>query len=163
MLGNRFGKAQMHSARFSALDRGFLGHNEFQGISADGIRHSLKLHSNGLNPYADGSINDTSGQGGWASGRNVIANNLFGNALDNNDWTVAVSPQNDQYAEGIEKTIVENNRFVQGTKTSTDLILAGRNLIWRGNSRVGASGAIRESQAHDGALPADWKGPYIQQ
>ncbi|HJW11731.1 MAG TPA: hypothetical protein VJ598_08090 [Albitalea sp.] len=158
-MGNTFGKQQMHSVRFSALNKGFLAHNEIQGISADGIRHALKLHSMGLNAYADGFINDTSGVGGWASSQIVIANNLFGNAADNNAWTVAISPQNDQYAEGVENVLVENNRFVRGTNTSTDLVLGGRNLTYRGNTVVGGT-SISEGVGHTGALPASWLGPY---
>ncbi|HJV95396.1 MAG TPA: hypothetical protein VJ608_05135 [Albitalea sp.] len=159
LLGNRYGKQQMHSVRFSALHKGVIAHNEIQGISADGIRHALKLHSMGLNAYADGLINDTSGVGGWASNQVVINNNLFGNAADNNDWTVAVSPQNDQYAEGVQNVLVVNNRFVRGIKTSTDIIFGGRNLTYRGNSLTSGA-AVAEGVAHTSALPSTWLGPY---
>jgi len=159
LLGNSFGKQQMHSVRISALNKGIIAHNEIQGISSDGIRHAMKLHSMGLNAYADGLINDTSGTGGWASSQVVIANNLFGNAADNNAWTVAISPQNDQYAEGVENVIVENNRFVRSTSTSTDLVLGGRRLTYRGNAASTGS-AISEGVGHTGALPQSWRGPY---
>lgn len=162
LLGNTFGSYQMHSVRFSALHKGVIAHNDIRGISADGIRHALKLHSMGLNPYADGFIHDLSGTGGWATSQVVIANNNLGNAADNNDWTVAISPQNDQYAEGIESVVVENNRFVRGKKTSTDLVLGGRGITVRGNV-VNTGAKLLTGIGHTGALPAAWVGPnYLQ-
>lgn len=162
LLGNTFGSYQMHSVRFSALHKGVLAHNDIRGISADGIRHALKLHSMGLQPYADGLIHDLSGAGSWATSQVVIANNTLGNAADNNDWTVAISPQNDQYAEGIENVIVENNRFVRGKKTSTDLVLGGRSITVRGNT-VNTGAKLTTGVGHTGALPAAWVGPnYLQ-
>jgi hypothetical protein len=162
LLGNSFGRAQMHSVRFSALHKGVIAHNDIQGISADGIRHALKLHSMGLNPYADGFIHDLSGRGAWATEQVVIANNRFGHANDNNAWTVAVTPQNGEVAEGIENVIVENNRFLRGPNTMTDFVRAGRNIVSRGNT-VGTGGAISTGIGHDGSLPAEWKGPYFTQ
>ena len=159
LLGNRYGNQTMHSVRISACNKCVIEHNEVQGISSDGIRHALKLHGMGLNAYADGSINDTSGVGGWASSQVVIANNLFGNASDNNAWTVATSPQNDQYAEGVEKLIIEGNRFVRGKSTSTDAVAGGRMIATRGNSVVSGA-AVTTGIGHDGALPTAWKGPY---
>ena len=159
LMGNRYGKQQMHSVRISALNKGFIAHNEIQGISSDGIRHAMKVHSMGLNAYSDGLINDTSGQGGWASSQIVVANNLFGNAADNNAWTVAISPQNDQYAEGVENVVFENNRHVRGGNTSTDLVLGGRKLTYRGNSIVSGA-SFAEGVGHTGALPSTWQGPY---
>jgi len=162
LLGNTYGNEQQHSVRLTAFHKGVIAHNEIQGISSDGIRHALKLHSGGLNPYADGFINDNSGEGGWASSQIVVADNLFGNAADNNDWTIGLSPQNGEYAEGVEDAIVENNRFVHGIKTSTDVIFGGRRLTTRGNTVVGG-GALLQGVGHDGALPDDWKGPYYNQ
>ncbi|MBX3621807.1 MAG: hypothetical protein KF891_17690 [Rhizobacter sp.] len=159
LLGNTFGSYQMHSVRFSALHKGVIAHNDIRGISADGIRHALKLHSMGLNAYSDGFIHDLSGTGGWATDEVVIANNTLGNASDNNQWTVAVSPQNDQYAEGNENILVENNRFVRGRSTVTDLVMGGRNITSRGNS-VSTGSALSTGIGHDSALPAAWKGPY---
>jgi hypothetical protein len=133
-----------------------LAHNEFQGISADGIRLALKLHSMGYNDYTDGAINDTSGRGGWATNQVVIANNLFGNAADNNAWTIAIAPQNSTVEEGIQNVILENNRFVKGKATSTDLIIAGRLITYRKNT-VG-SGTLSVG-SENGILPAAWIGP----
>ena len=161
VMGNSFGKYQQHSARISGLYKGVVAHNEMRGISSDGIRVALKLHSMGLNAYADGSINDTSGTGGWATNQVVIANNVFGSTSDNNAWTVAVAPQNDVYAEGIENVILENNRFVRGSKTSTDLVIGGRKITYRKNTT--ASGAALIVGDDKGALPTSWVGPNFAQ
>jgi hypothetical protein len=161
LLGNRFGRYQQHSARFSALHKSVLAHNEFQGISADGIRLALKLHSMGLNPYTDGAINDTSGRGGWASSQIVIANNLFGNAADNNAWTVGIEPQNNTVEEGIENVVLENNRFIRGKSTVTDLVLAGRLITYRKNTVV-SSGTLSVG-TDSGVLPTGWYGPFFAQ
>ena len=155
MLGNRFGKYQQHSVRIGALYKGVLAHNEFQGISADGSRHALKLHSQGPTmTYSDGWINDTSGRNGWISEQIVIANNVFGNAADNNAWTVEISAQNDTVEECIRDVIVENNKFIRGSKTSTDLVLTGKNITVRGN------GAIRTGHVN-GVIPTSCLGPYF--
>jgi len=161
MLGNRFGRYQMHSARFSGLYKGVIAHNEMQGISRDGIRLALKLHSNGVLPYADTLIADSSGRSTWASSQIVIGNNLFGNAGDNNDWTVEIAPQNNTVGEGIEDVIVENNRFVHGKKTSTDLVYVGRRITLRGNTAVGGA-KVTTGTDINAELPATWMGPnYI--
>lgn len=162
MLGNRLGRFQQHTVRFSALDRGVIAHNDLQGISADGIRHSLKLHSMGFNAYADGAINDTSGRGGWKSSKIVIANNLFGNAADNNTWTVILGPQNNTVGEGLEDIIVENNTFIRNKNTSTDLIVEARRVTVRGNTVQGGAKLVVGTDPNS-EVPAEWSGPnYIQ-
>jgi hypothetical protein len=159
LMGNRVGKQVYHSIRITSLNKGFIAHNEMQGISQDGTYHALKLHSDGLLPYADSFIGPTDGVSGWASSQIVVANNLIGNAADNNPWTAAICPQNDQYAEGIKDVMIENNRFVKGVGTQTNLVLGGSNLTYRGNTVTNGS-ALSQSIGHTGALPAAWKGPY---
>jgi len=155
LLGNRFGRYQQHSARFSALHKSVLAHNEFQGISADGMRVALKLHSMGdTRTYTDGWINDTSGRGGWLSEQIVIANNVFGNPADNNVWTVAIGPQNATVEECVRDVIVENNKFLRGPKTATDLVMTGKSFTLRGN------GAITTGN-DNGVLPKECLGPYF--
>ena len=161
LLGNRFGKYQQHSARFSALHKSVLAHNEFQGISSDGIRLALKLHSMGYNAYTDGAINDTSGRGGWATNQIVIANNLFGNAADNNAWTVAIAPQNTTVEEGIQNVILENNTFYRGKSTSTDLVIGGKLITYRKNKT--STGAALSVGTEQGILPSTWFGPIFAQ
>ena len=161
LMGNSFGSYQQHNVRFTGLHKGVIAHNEMRGISADGIRHALKLHSMGLNAYADGSINDTSGSGGWASSQIVIANNVFGSSTDNNAWTVVVAPQNATVAEGLENVVVENNRFVHGPNTYDDLVVAGRKITYRKNTT--ASGSTLIVGSDNGVLPSAWTGPNYSQ
>jgi hypothetical protein len=162
LLGNRFGRYQQHSIRFSALNRGVLAHNEVQGISADGNRHALKLHSMGFNPYADGAINDTSGRGGWETSKVVIANNLIGNVADNNAWTMVIGPQNNTVGEGVEDVIVEANTFIHGKNTSRDLVYMGRRITVRGNAVQGGAKFLTGTDPNP-EVPVAWSAPnYIQ-
>ncbi|MEY4562744.1 MAG: hypothetical protein RLZZ618_2021 [Pseudomonadota bacterium] len=159
LLGNTLGWQKYHSIRMTSLHRGVVAHNEAQGVSSEGIYHAIKIHSGGLNPYTDAFINNSSGEGGWASNQIVVANNLIGNASANNGWTAAICSQNPEYAEGVENVIVEDNRFVHGTGTSTDLVFGGRRLTSRGNTVTNGTRLITGA-VHDRALPAEWKGPH---
>ncbi|GIX23392.1 MAG: hypothetical protein KatS3mg122_0623 [Caldimonas sp.] len=158
LLGNDMGYANQHTVRIGRLHKGVMAHNAMRGRSSDGIRHALKLHSGGLDSYTDSYNGST-----WATRQVVIANNLFGDAQDNNQWTVAVSPQNGVSAEGLEDVIVENNRFVRGTRTVTDLVITGRRMTYRGNVRVDGGSLGVSTNGHGEALPADWRGPYYGQ
>jgi hypothetical protein len=162
LLGNVMGRQQQHTVRLTALNRGVLAHNNLQGISADGIRLALKLHSMGLNPYADSSLNDSTGRGGWASNLIVISNNVFGSTEDNNAWTIAIAPQNETVAEGIEDAIVENNKFARGPKTTTDAVVLGRRLTGRGNATLDGRSMNVGTEPND-ELPPEWIGPYYEQ
>jgi hypothetical protein len=136
-----------------------VAHNEAQGVSQSGGVHALKIHSDGLLPYADSFIGPTDGVSGWVSSQIVVANNLLGNSADNNAWTVAICPQNDQFAEGVQEVLVENNRFIKGGGTQTNLILGGRNLTYRGNTVTDGS-VLTQGTGHTAALPTGWNGPY---
>ncbi|WP_022980946.1 PKD domain-containing protein [Ideonella sp. B508-1] len=153
MLGNVMGVSKYHTARFTKLRKAIVAHNELKGINPAGIYHSLKLHSGGLTPYTDAYVDDA-----WYSEQVVVSHNLFGNAADTNQWTVAICPENDSSAEGIQNVLVQSNTFVRNASTSLDLALGGRSLTYRNNTANG--GAILEDQGHTGALPASWVGPY---
>jgi len=165
-MGNDFGTAQYHNLRVTQSYLGFFGHNRLRGISSTGGYHSMKLHSGGqtytgLTPYNDSEA--VSG-GGWASKFNVVANNEFSSAADNNGWTMMVSPENDQSAEGIEDVIVENNRYVRHSTTAqTDLLITGRRGTYRGNARTDGGAMAYSFDQHGAALPTAWKGPYFAQ
>lgn len=158
LLGNDMGYANQHTVRIGRLHKGVMAHNAMRGRSSDGIRHALKLHSGGLGSYTDSYNGST-----WATRQVVIANNLFGDAQDNNQWTVAVSPQNGVSAEGLEDVIVENNRFVRGLRTASDLVITGRRMTYRGNVRADGGSLGVSTNGHGEALPADWRGPYYSQ
>lgn len=160
VMGNVIGGADQHTLRMFSLYKSFIAHNELQGRSSEGIRHSLKLHSGGYGAYADSFATAPS----YATSQVVIADNLCGNAADNNDWTIAVRPQNqsDYSAEGIEDVILERNAMIVGTKTSLDIIAVGRRITIRGTTRSGAGGALMITD-HTGTaytnLDPAWRGP----
>jgi len=161
LLGNDMGRAYQHTARSWRLHKSVIAHNAFRGQSSDGHRHAFKLHSGGLGTYGDTYAES---QGTWATSQVVIANNLFGDATDNNAWTVVIAPQNGESDEGIEDVIVEFNRFVRGGNTITDLRLAGRRITTRGNVFDTPNPynvvAVPAGQYYT-ALPSSWMGPYF--
>jgi PKD repeat protein len=156
IMGNTLGSFQFHNVRVTKAYRTIIAHNELRGVSSGGM-HALKLHSGGLTAYDPSYAvsGDT-----WASKDIVIVNNKFGSSTDNNAWTVAICPQNDQVAEGLERVLVSNNTFVKGAGTVANLIFAGRSMTYRDNTTVG-SAAFIEGVGHASALPADWNGPYF--
>jgi hypothetical protein len=161
LLGNDMGRAWQHTARPWRLHKSVVAHNAFRGQSSDGSRHAFKLHSGGLSAYDDSyAVSGSS----WATTQIVIANNLFGDPNDNNSWTVAITPQNNESGEGIQDVIVENNRFLRGPNTNIDLRLAGRRMTTRGNS-FGTSSSFNVVTLSAGGpyfnLPSSWLGPYF--
>jgi hypothetical protein len=133
MLGNVMGVSKYHTARFTKLRKAIVAHNELKGINPAGIYHSLKLHSGGLTAYTDQYVDDA-----WYSDQVVVSHNRFGNAADTNQWTVAISPENDSSAEGVQNVLVESNTFVRNANTVLDLVLGGRSLTYRNNTASGA-------------------------
>jgi hypothetical protein len=168
-MGNTFGVQHDHSLRVGGLHYGFIAHNHFMGVSGDGIRHAVKIHSGGTLPYSDALINDGDKPGtGWASDTIVLSHNKFGSSNDNNSWTVAICPQNDEYSEGVEKVLVQDNVFIRGRNTNADLVYAARNLTYRRNSTSGPTSSLTKSDlatqvGHEAALPSVWNGPYYSQ
>lgn len=164
LLGNDLGRSSQHTVRLYRANKTVIAHNAIRGMSSDGMRHSLKLHSGGFGAYNDNYA--ISGRA-WASSQVVIANNLFSDPADNNAWTVAIRPQSTvahESAEGIEDVIVENNRFARGRNTNTDVLLVGRRLATRGN--VSTTTGQRLSISTDAStnypqLPQAWRGPYF--
>jgi len=159
ILGNDMGQSAQHTVRLYAAHKTVIAHNALRGRSADGVRHALKLHSGGLGSYADSFAVS---RGTWVTQQVAIANNLFGDPQDNNSWNVAIRPQNAGSGEGIEDVIVENNRFHRGPNTNTDVLIVGRRLGARGNTRAtGGTGLnISTDSSTSYPLPGQWVGPY---
>jgi hypothetical protein len=162
LLGNDMGRASQHTVRLYNAHKTVIAHNALRGMSSDGHRHSLKLHSGGLGAYNDSYA--VSG-GGWAASQIVVANNLMGDSADNNAWTLAIRPQNSggESGEGIEDVIVENNRFSRGRSTNTDILFVGRRMTARGNVRTTAGQPLSistEASTNYPLLPQVWRGPY---
>lgn len=161
IMGNRMGIARQHTIRMYRMNKGFIAHNQLRGISSDGIRVALKLHSGGLGEYND---NYAISGNTWASRKVIIANNVLGDPNDTNSFTGGASPQNSgpDSREGLEDIILENNRFHRGPLTNTEFILMGRRVSNRGNVRIdGGQCNINQFGNSYELLPAEWNGPYF--
>lgn len=163
LLGNELGRSSQHTVRLYSAHKTVIAHNAIRGISSDGVRHALKIHSGGFGEYNN---NYSTSGGTWASRQIVITNNLIGDTADNNNWTVAIRPQNSQEnsGEGIEDVIVENNRLARGPRTNVDILVVGRRITTRGNARTvdGANLTVStEQSASYPSLPQSWRGPYF--
>jgi PKD repeat protein len=156
VMGNELSQVWEHNIRMYTAHKVFVGHNAVRGRSSDGGRHALKIHSAGTDPYSDTLIYALR----RASSQIVVANNLFGDAADNNNWTVAIRPQSESYGEGIEDVIVEANTFIKGTRTTADILMVGRRFTTRANTRI--DGSAPSIQPHSGSYPlsSSWLGPY---
>ncbi|MCO5978892.1 hypothetical protein, partial [Ideonella oryzae] len=142
------------------LRKAIVAHNQLRGINPSGTYHSLKLHSGGLTTYTDAYKDDA-----WYSEQVVVANNLFGDPSDTNQWTVAICPQNDTSAEGVTNVLIQNNTFIRNSHTSLDLALGGRDFVIAGNRVLGGHGRapLWVAPAHTGALPLAWRPPLPMQ
>lgn len=156
LLGNVMGTSMYHTVRLTGAHKAVLAHNELRGQTSAETYHVLKIHSSGLGDYADAF--GVSGRQ-WASDQIVVANNVFGHPANLMQWTVAISPQNDRYREGVRDVIVTGNRFHHGRATVQDLTFGGRNLVQR-NNQVAGGGTLAVGVGHTGGLPASWNGPY---
>jgi len=159
IMGNTMGTSMYHTLRLTAANKAVIASNELRGRSGGGIYHALKLHAGGLGTYNNYW---TASKDTWASNQVVITDNLFGSSTDNNQWTVAICPENDTYAEGVQNVLIDSNRFYRGTKTVQDLTLGGRLLTYRKNT-VTSGANLLEGLGHIGGLPAEWNGPYYKQ
>lgn len=100
-----------HSMRIWQTSNAFIAHNAAVGISdADPIRHALKIMSSGNCVVWAPLITDTGGiawpgtyegVGGLGSFNVVVADNILGSTLFNNNWIFAAGPQNGD-AETVE-------------------------------------------------------------
>lgn len=170
IMGNDISRAEQHTVRLYAIHKGFIAHNALRGlsygVSPDGtggsIRSVLKLHSDGLLPYAD-DWSETNGK--WATSQLVIADNLMGDPENNGYFTAGVAPQNRDAGttEGIEDVIIERNRFIRGPHTNTEMENLGRRITTRGNTRVDGGVPNLSVGEPSPTLPAEWHGPYYRQ
>jgi len=165
LLGNEMGRAGQHTVRLFNAHKTVLAHNNLKGISTGGAQHPLKIHSGGLGEYHDNFA--TSGQS-WRASHIVIADNIMSDPADNNYQTLTVRPQNagENSGEGIEDVIIESNRFHRGPNTNGDIIIVGRRMTTRGNTRFTGGAATVSIEGTSPStypnLPADWRGPYYQ-
>jgi hypothetical protein len=166
VMGNEMARSEQHTSRFYALHKSIIAHNALRGqsYSASGpsIRSTMKIHSGGLEAYADSWATS---RATWATSQLVIADNLFGDRENNGSFTAGVSPQNRDVStvEGIEDVIIERNRFVRGPYTNTEMENVGRRITMRGNVRTDGGVPNLSIGTPSPSLPAEWHGPYYRQ
>ncbi len=157
IIGNTITRSHEHNIRIWQAGKLFVAHNNATGVSGGAIRHTLKIHSGGLNP-----ITTTLAPGVRPRQRTselVIADNRFGSTSSNINWLVAVGPQNAEEIEVQEKVILEDNRYAHGSNYFEDFVVSGRNVTTRGNS--GTNGEQpNETMGGQGITPGEWFGPY---
>ena len=161
ILGCDLQRATQHTLRPWYGWKGIIAHNAIRGVSNDGVRHCLKLHSDGANPMIEGAtFADVTGRATrWV----IISHNLFGDVTDNNQFTVVIGPENGIVQQALEDVIVENNRFVRGSNWISDLQLSGRRITHINNTLLsnGAPAAVTAPGLHNSGLPSGWNGPYF--
>lgn len=157
-LGNTVDRTSEHNMRLWQVHKAVIAHNRLTGRSASSIRHALKIHSAGLS--APTSVVPVRSAYSLRSSELVIADNQLGSEQANINWLGVTSPQNGESAEGIERTIWEDNQFRHGSNYVSDITWAGRQMIGRGNRNLTANRNASYGVGHANALPADWRGPY---
>lgn len=161
VLGCDIKGASQHAVRFWFAVELFMAHNDLSGPSSDGIRHTLKIHSNGSLAHTIGSTYAAGTT--FASSKGVIANNVFSDTDDNNAFPVVLGPENDIVAQGLEDFILENNRFKVGPNLVADASLAGRRMTAITNTRYvgGAAASVSMPGLHSAGLPESWGETYF--
>lgn len=149
MLGNSFGGAIYHCIRPALIYRGLISHNYMGGVQ-NSVTHQIKIHSGGVNDYTDTTLS------GPCTQYVVVSYNKIGSASEPNPWAIAISPQNDTAAEGIQDVIVENNGF--NFNFQNEVMLGGRRLTSRGNF-MNVAGTLNEGTGQH-TPPSGWAGPY---
>ena len=166
LLGNTMDKATEHTLRVWAGSKLVIAHNVLGGNhyapNPPGIRSALKIHSGGVQSFTD--LVSTSPAP--ASSQVVIANNTIGSSTFPGSWLSGLAPQNADAGtvEGLEDFIAENNTFVHGPYTTSDIQWRGRRMTNRGNAVKGGGtpSIVRNGSNFDAAL-STWDGPYISQ
>ncbi len=164
LLGNTMDRATEHTLRVWAAGDAVIAHNHLGGNHhaprPPGIRHAIKLHSDGtdeITPLVATSRRPR-------SSRVVVADNLIGSPTYPGSFLTGFAPQNGDRGtvEAVEDCIVENNVFVRGPHTISEVQLRGRRLSARGNTLRGGGrpDTVRSGARFDPALDA-WDGPYF--
>jgi hypothetical protein len=167
ILGNTMDRAHEHTLRIWATSKTIIAHNALGGshhpeASGIGIRHALKIHSAGTQAFTD--LVSTSPTA--ASSQVVIANNVIGSSSFPGSWLAGLGPQNADAGtvEGLEDFLAENNVFIRGPHSSSEIQWRGRRMTHRGNTLQGGGtpDISRNGANYDPGLSA-WDGPYIAQ
>ena len=164
LLGNTIDRATEHSLRVWAASKLIIAHNLIGGNhyapKPPGIRSAVKIHSGGDQPFTPKIATSTQP----ATSQVILANNVIGSKTFPGSWLTGIAPQNADAGtlEGLEDFIAENNRFVRGPLSSSEMQLRGRRMTARGNTLEGggAPDIVRNGSNFDRGL-GSWDGPYF--
>jgi hypothetical protein len=164
LLGNTIDKATEHSLRIWAAGKTQISHNTIGGNhyapTLPGIRGAVKIHSGGtqaFTPLIAGSAKP-------ATSQVVMSNNIIGSSTYPGSFLSGMGPQNadPSTVEGLEDCIAENNVYVRGPYTSSELQVRGKRMSSRGNTVQGGGAArVANIVANFNAAMNDWNGPYF--
>jgi hypothetical protein len=164
LLGNTIDYATEHSLRVWAAGKLQISHNRIGGNhyapTPPGIRGAVKIHSAGTQPFAD----TIAAAPHPATSQVILSNNVIGSPTYPGSFLSGFGPQNADpgTVEGLEDCISENNVYVRGPYTSSEMQIRGRRMSARGNSVQGgkAASVSRIGVRFDPGMDA-WDGPYF--
>jgi hypothetical protein len=166
ILGNSMDRAQEHTLRVWTASKLVVAHNRIGGThyapSPPGIRQAIKIHSGGVQPFAD----LVSASPAPATDRIAIASNVIGSTTFPGSWLMGLGPQNADAGtvEGMQDIVLDANTFVRGPWTSAEAQLKGRRITSRKNRvSTGAKPVIVRNGSNFDPGMAAWDGPYFLQ
>jgi hypothetical protein len=166
LMGNIIDRATEHSLRIWAASKTLISHNLIGGnhyaASLPGIRGAVKIHSGGTQPFTP----LIAGSATPATSQVIMSNNVIGSTTYPGSFLSGFGPQNADAGtvEGLEDCIAENNTYVRGAYTSSELQIRGRRMSARGNTvRGGGTPNISSITANFDPGMAVWNGPYFLQ
>ncbi len=156
IMGNSITRTHEHNMRIWQAGKLFIAHNNATGVTGGVPRHTIKIHSQGLDAIQTLTPGVRPRQ---RTSEVVIADNRLGSTSSNINWLVGIGPQNGDEIEVLEKIIAEDNRFAHGSDYYLDFHASGRNVTTRGNAGVSGETA-NEDIGGQGITPTAWFGPY---
>lgn len=188
LVANSIDRTYEHSIRIWQSSNGFIGHNAAVGIAdASPSRHALKMMSSGNWVEWAPLITDTGGiawpgtyegVGGLGSFNVVVADNILGSTLFNNNWIFAAGPQNGdaETVEVFQDFIYERNIHIRPSPPiawNSDTNLCAKRGTHRFNT-VQGGGAVECNTTTSGEYNGGpgtgrqvmrdfWCGPYYGQ
>lgn len=163
LLGNTIDRANQHSLRIWAASKTQISHNRIGGnhytATFPGIRGAVKIHSAGTQTFTPLIANSVRP----ATSQIIMSNNIIGSPTYPGSFLSGFGPQNADAGtvEALEDCIAENNTYVRGPYSVSELQMRGRRMSARGNSLQGSGlvNTVRSGYTYDARLNA-WDGPY---
>jgi PKD repeat protein len=164
LLGNTIDFATEHSLRVWAASKLVISHNRIGGNhhapTLPGTRGAVKIHSAGSQPFTTNIVDSPKP----ATSQVILSNNVIGSRSYPGSFLSGFGPQNADpgTVEGLEDCISENNVYVRGANSTSDMQIRGRRMTARGNTVQGGKAASisRIGVKFDPGMDA-WDGPYF--